>query len=143
MLFPAGRRRKRGGRGNKAATFCQWTIERTFGIISTWASGCTVGIQYKHIKAIKRGQLCAVPTLFRERRRRYDWSAVQAYYENGHTYRQCREKFGFCAEAWTKAVDRGELKARARRLPLEDLVGHEQLAQGGKNPPAGGGTTPE
>jgi 5-methylcytosine-specific restriction endonuclease McrA len=58
----------------------------------------------------------------RDRRRRYDWAAVQAYYDAGYTYRQCREKFGFCAAAWTKAVDRGELRARARSLPLPILL---------------------
>jgi 5-methylcytosine-specific restriction endonuclease McrA len=73
-------------------------------------------------KAIKRGILIATPTLFRDRRRRYDWAAVQAYYDEGHTYRECREKFGFCAEAWTKAVKRGELKAKARRIPLHVLL---------------------
>lgn len=73
-------------------------------------------------KAIRRRELLATPTLFRNRRRRYDWSAVQAYYDEGHSYRQCREKFGFCAEAWTKAVKRGELTARARRMPLQVLL---------------------
>ncbi len=73
-------------------------------------------------KAIRRGVLLATPTLFRDRRRLYDWRAVQAYYDEGHTYRECREKFGFCAESWTRAVNRGELKARARRMPLEMLL---------------------
>lgn len=73
-------------------------------------------------KAIRRGELLATRTLFRDRRRRYDWGAVQAYYDGGHTYRECREKFGFCAEAWTLAVNRGELKARARQMPLQMLL---------------------
>lgn len=74
------------------------------------------------IRAIKRGELLATPTLFRDRRRRYDWAAVQAYYDAGHTYRECREKFGFCAAAWTEAVRRGDLTARARQIPLEALL---------------------
>jgi 5-methylcytosine-specific restriction endonuclease McrA len=47
---------------------------------------------------------------------------VQAYYDQGDTYRECREKFGFCAAAWTEAVKRGELNAKARRLPLGVLL---------------------
>lgn len=73
-------------------------------------------------KAIRRGELLTAPTLFRDRRRRYDWSAVQIYYDDGHTYRQCREEFGFCAGSWTGAVKRGELRAKARRLPLDILL---------------------
>jgi hypothetical protein len=73
-------------------------------------------------KAIKRGRLRTWEREFRDRRRRYDWAAVQAYYDEGHSYRECRAKFGFCAEAWTKAVRRGELKARARLMPLQTLL---------------------
>ena len=46
---------------------------------------------------------------------RYDWNAVQRYYDAGHTYRECLEHFGFSAWAWTDAVRRGALKARARQ----------------------------
>lgn len=74
------------------------------------------------VKALKRGQLIGNECEFRDRRRRYDWAAVQAYYEQGHAYRQCREAFGFSAAAWTKAVQRGELKARARLWPLADIL---------------------
>jgi len=73
-------------------------------------------------KAIKRGDLRAKETRFADRRRRYDWAEVQAYYDEGHTYRECKAKFGFCAEAWTKAVRRGELMARARSLPVPVLL---------------------
>ncbi|MGA8797634.1 MAG: hypothetical protein WB526_11305, partial [Candidatus Cybelea sp.] len=38
------------------------------------------------IKAIKRGALKAAPARFRDRRRKYDWSEVQAYYNAGYTY---------------------------------------------------------
>ena len=27
--------------------------------------------------------------------RKYDWAAIQAYYDAGHTYRKCRARFGF------------------------------------------------
>lgn len=73
-------------------------------------------------KAIKRGYLLTAPRQFADRRRRYDWAAVQAYYDEGHSYRVCRAKFGFNAASWTKAVRRGELKARARLWPLAVLL---------------------
>jgi 5-methylcytosine-specific restriction endonuclease McrA len=74
------------------------------------------------VKAIKRGELRSAERLFTDRHRRYDWSAVQAYYDDGHTYRECRAEFGFCAAAWTKAVRRGELFARARAKPIHVLL---------------------
>ena len=54
--------------------------------------------------------------------RRYDWAAVQAYYDEGHSYRQCREHFGFASNSWTDAVRRGEITARARQWPLLILL---------------------
>jgi 5-methylcytosine-specific restriction endonuclease McrA len=74
------------------------------------------------VKAIKRGALATHETRFYDRRRRYDWAAVQAFYDAGHTYRECKAHFGFCAEAWSKAVRRGELRARARALPIPMLL---------------------
>ena len=73
-------------------------------------------------KAIARGELRAEPRPFEDRRRRYDWGQVEAYYDSGHTYRECKKHFGFCAEAWAKAVRRGELHARARALPIPVLL---------------------
>ncbi len=74
------------------------------------------------VKAVKRGQLEAGEREFGDRRRRYDWSEVQAYYDEGHSYRECRLRFGFCAASWTKAVRRGELTARARAWPLPKIL---------------------
>lgn len=49
---------------------------------------------------------------------RYDWHAVQQYYDAGHTYRECLSHFGFSSCAWTDAVRRGALKAKARQLTV-------------------------
>ncbi len=57
-----------------------------------------------------------------DRRRRYDWNAVQAYYDQGHTYRECQARFGFCSMAWNKAKCRGELVTRRPGMPLSQLV---------------------
>jgi 5-methylcytosine-specific restriction endonuclease McrA len=64
------------------------------------------------IKAIKRGALKVAPAMFADRRRRYDWSAVQTYYDAGARYRETQAKFGFCNAAWTKAIQRGEIVPR-------------------------------
>src|SRR6185312_5398885 len=76
------------------------------------------------VKALKRGEL-VVPrppgAVYRDRRRKYDWAAVQRFYDDGNSYLACCAVFGFCAASWTKAVRRGELHARARRLTIEQL----------------------
>jgi 5-methylcytosine-specific restriction endonuclease McrA len=74
------------------------------------------------IKAIKRGELQTTAAEFPDRRRRYDWSEVQAYYDEGHSFRLCRLDFGFCAAAWDKARKRGEIKPRTLGMPLERLL---------------------
>ena len=74
------------------------------------------------IKAMKRGALRVAPTRFADRRRRYDWVEVQAYYDAGRTYRQAAAHFGFCSAAWDKAVKRGDLKPRRPGMPIPDLL---------------------
>ncbi len=74
------------------------------------------------IKAIKRGTLRVAPAPFADRRRRYNSSEVQAHYDVGHSYRQCKAKFGFCAASWTNAVQRGDLKPRSFGMPIAELL---------------------
>jgi 5-methylcytosine-specific restriction endonuclease McrA len=74
------------------------------------------------VKAIKREALYAGDRPFTDRRRRYDWAAVQAYYDEGHSIRECVARFGFCLAAWTKAADRGEVRARPAAKPLEIVM---------------------
>jgi len=73
-------------------------------------------------KAIRRGELRTASRPFPDRRQLYDWTAVQRYYDEGHSYRECRKLFGFCAASWSKAVNRGALTARARAWSLSDLL---------------------
>jgi hypothetical protein len=88
---------------------------------------CRKAFGFSHtawIKALKRGEL-QVPRegeIFADRRRKYDWAAVQRYYDEGHSYRECRERFRFAGPSWTKAVQRGELIARARLAPLNKVL---------------------
>jgi transposase-like protein len=44
----------------------------------------------------------------------YDWTAIRAYYEAGHTMRECQERFGFANGSWDAAVRRAEIVPRSR-----------------------------
>jgi HNH endonuclease len=81
------------------------------------------------IKAIKRGSLRVALSKFEDRRRRYDWSEVQAYYDQGFTYAECIGHFGFYRDTWTDAIRRGELRARSRSLRLE-LMFEQKMSRG-------------
>lgn len=50
--------------------------------------------------------------------RRYDWAEVQAYYDAGHSVRECRERFGFSTEAWAAAVHRLAIVPRPYPEPI-------------------------
>jgi 5-methylcytosine-specific restriction endonuclease McrA len=81
---------------------------------ATWKRAIALGL------LIPRGR-CA-PRAGTDARRIYDWSEVQAYYDAGHSYRQCQQKFGFCAGSWDKARKRGDMKVRPFAMPLEELM---------------------
>jgi 5-methylcytosine-specific restriction endonuclease McrA len=51
--------------------------------------------------------------------RRYDWSAIQRYYDQGHSIRQSARAFGFCPETWHRAVRVGLLVSRPAAAPIE------------------------
>jgi DNA-binding transcriptional ArsR family regulator len=53
---------------------------------------------------------------------RYDWSAVQAYYDEGHSPRECSERFGFNRSTWAAAVRGDRIVVRPRKEPLCDLL---------------------
>jgi hypothetical protein len=53
---------------------------------------------------------------------RGDWDEIQAYYDAGHSVRQCQARFGFSLRSWGKAVERGDLTARPQAMPLESLL---------------------
>lgn len=62
----------------------------------------------------------------RASRRRYDWAAVQEYYDAGHSVRECARHFGFSTWSWHHAVKRGDIVARSARLPIEDVLTGER-----------------
>ncbi len=73
-------------------------------------------------KAIGRGELIVKPTPFRDHRRRHDWGAIQAYYDEGNSVRACITRFGFCAAAWMKARERCEIRPRHAVMPISRLL---------------------
>lgn len=72
-------------------------------------------------KAAKRGDI-ALPDggVWANRRPgHYDWSAIQCFYDEGHTYQECRIRFGFSAGSWHRAKRRGQIRPRDQRRPIE------------------------
>lgn len=53
--------------------------------------------------------------------RRYDWQAIQRYYDEGHSVRDCIKTFGFSHDTWNAAKRRGAVVTRAQRLPNATL----------------------
>lgn len=53
--------------------------------------------------------------------RRYDWGAVQRYYDEGHSVRDCIAAFGFSHDTWNAAKRRGAVVTRPQRMPSEEL----------------------
>src|SRR5215217_6334484 len=54
--------------------------------------------------------------------RRYDWSEVQRYYDEGHSVTECQERFGFARETWNAARRRGDVVPRPAGMPVEKLI---------------------
>ena len=53
-----------------------------------------------------------------DRRRKYDWAAVQRYYDEGHSFLECSREFGFVSGAWHKAKMRGEIRQRPQKRDI-------------------------
>jgi biotin operon repressor len=55
--------------------------------------------------------------------RRYDWDAVQRFYDAGHSITECQEHFGFARKTFMDAAARGAVATRSHghRLPSTSL----------------------
>lgn len=53
--------------------------------------------------------------------RRFDWPVIQAYYDEGHSLRECMRTFGFGNWSWQQAVARGQIVPRPRFQPLSEV----------------------
>lgn len=54
--------------------------------------------------------------------RRYDWAEIQRFHDAGHTFLECRERFGFSTPAWHDARRRGVLQPRPAAMPIDALL---------------------
>jgi biotin operon repressor len=54
--------------------------------------------------------------------RRYDWQAVQRYYDLGHSVSECVARFGFSRATFHDAARRGALVPRPQAMPLRLLL---------------------
>ncbi len=54
--------------------------------------------------------------------RRYDWAAVQTFYDAGHSITDCQLRFGMSRKSFTDAVARGAVVTRPRAMSIEDLL---------------------
>jgi len=54
--------------------------------------------------------------------RRYDWEQIRAYYEEGHSAKECWERFGVSRNAWVDAISRGAINPRPRAQPLDEVL---------------------
>lgn len=68
-------------------------------------------------KAVKQGAIFVAP-----RRTFFDWQAVQAHYDAGYTYLECKERFAFSAGSWSKAVCLGWISTRQKRFTIQRLL---------------------
>jgi hypothetical protein len=58
----------------------------------------------------------------KQRQGRYDWGEVQAYYDEGHSVRDCVERFGFSHQTWHAAMLRGDIRTRPHGMPIDELL---------------------
>jgi AcrR family transcriptional regulator len=54
--------------------------------------------------------------------RRYDWEEIQRAYDSGLSVRACAERYGFNLATWFQARGRGDVQARPRAMPIEELL---------------------
>jgi hypothetical protein len=50
---------------------------------------------------------------------KYDWKEIQKYYDDNHSLRDCKKKFGFHWESYNLALKRGDIKTRNKSESLK------------------------
>jgi hypothetical protein len=55
-------------------------------------------------------------------RRRYDWPAIQRYYDDGHSIAECHARFGVSRKAFMDAAARGAIRTRPQAMPVDQLL---------------------
>jgi biotin operon repressor len=54
--------------------------------------------------------------------RRYDWAAVQRFYDAGHSITECQLQFGFARKTFVDAAKRGDIRTRPQAMPIDALL---------------------
>jgi hypothetical protein len=95
-------------------------------VAKLWANGLS-GAQIARQLGISKPTVCfhlrllGVPPSM-DFAKRYDWDAIRAYYDAGHSMTQCMSVFGFSRNAWWDAIRRGAIELRPRLEPLDTLL---------------------
>ena len=117
-----GMRRQSGRR----CLYDWWAVQQHFDNGHPFVA-CREAFGFSHtawVKAIKRGdlQIPGESDGFADRRHKYDWVAVQQFYDQGHPYQACRVRIGVGPASWTKAVQRGDITPRPRLAPISEVL---------------------
>jgi hypothetical protein len=65
----------------------------------------------------------------KRRKKDCDWAAVQRYYDEGHSYRECLKQFGIHSVAWSEARKSGKIIIGSHRVSLETMLTEKSTAQ--------------
>lgn len=57
-----------------------------------------------------------------QRQGRYEWEAVQEFYDRGHSISECEAEFGMARATLVDAAKRGDFRARPQAMPLDELL---------------------
>jgi len=53
---------------------------------------------------------------------KHDWKEINIYYHSGDiTVRDCIKRFNFCSSSWSKAVKRGDVKQKPKRISFREI----------------------
>jgi hypothetical protein len=55
-------------------------------------------------------------------RKKFDWKEIQKFYDSGNNYTTCKEKFGFQALTWQRAIESGKIVTRDRTSILKEWL---------------------
>lgn len=62
--------------------------------------------------------------------RRYDWDAIQRFYDEGHSITACQLRFGFSRRTWNDARLRGAVRSRPQATPPDAFFVAGRLRNG-------------
>lgn len=92
----------------------EWILRFGFGV-GTWAKAVAAGrLKVRVVDARRSSRFRGQCT--------YDWKQIQAFYDEGHSFVDCRERFGFSPAAWYKGVEHGWLRTRPRKWSVEMVL---------------------